>query len=546
MGVHFADCWEHIADRVPDHPAVVQGDRTITWGQYDERAARLSALFAEHDLGPGRHIGMFMYNCPEYLETQFAGFKLGATPVNVNYRYLDDELVYLLDNADVCALVYHSSLGDRVARILDRLPRLELLIEVEDRADPTSHDVPGAIAYDAALAGHEPAPRRTRGDDDVYMLYTGGTTGMPKGVMYRIGDFTRGFMAFGAQNLGREPWASHEELADWVADQVAADTASRTCPGPPLMHGTGIWLGAMLPHLMGNTCVLLESRSLDAEEVVRVAKSGLAMLVIVGDAFARPILRVLDERRDAGNPADLSRFGSILSSGAMLSAEVKEGLIGHAPHLVIIDALGSSEGTMGTTVSVGKGSGTTAKFQPTPGTMVFDDLDRPIEPGSGEIGRVAATGVFLPFGYYKDPEKSARTFRTIDGVAYSFPGDMATVEADGTITLLGRGSACINTGGEKVFPEEVEEAIKTHPAVEDCLVFGVDDERFGQRVVAVASLTGEGDADVDGDALVAHCKTRLSAYKAPKEIHVVETVPRAPNGKADYRTARELVGAAVH
>ncbi len=541
MGLHFADCWELIADRAPDQPAIVQGDRTITWAAYEDRAARLSALFAAHDLGPGRHVGMFMYNCPEYLETQFAGFKLGATPVNVNYRYLDDELLYLLDNADVCALVYHRSLADRVARIKDRLPLLELLVEVDDQpGDPSepATRVPGATSYETVIAEQSPAPRRTRDPDDVYMLYTGGTTGLPKGVMYRLSAFTEGFMAFGAQNLGRAPWRSNEEMADWAAEQIHAGTAGRVCPGPPLMHGTGVWLGAILPHLMGNTCVLLESRSLDPAEVVTLAEVGLSMLVIVGDAFARPILRLLDERRDAGDPADLSRFASILSSGAMLSAEVKEGLIGHAPHLLIVDALGSSEGSMGSMISMGKGSGTTAKFQPTPGTMVFDDLDRPIVPGSGDIGRVAATGVFLPFGYYKDPEKSARTFRTIDGVAYSFPGDMATVEADGSITLLGRGSACINSGGEKVYPEEVEEAIKTHPAVEDCLVFGVDDERFGQRVVAVASLT----APVDGDDLIAHCRSRLSAYKAPKEIHVVATVPRAPNGKADYRTARELAG----
>ena len=541
MALHFADCWEHIADRIPDQPAIRQGDRVLTWQEYEERAARLSACFADHDLGQGRHVGMFLYNCPEYLETQFAAFKQGTTPVNVNYRYLEDELLYLLDNADITALVYHASLGDRVAAIRDRLPRLELLIEVDDRGRPDVGDVDrvkGALAYEEVVASHDPAPRKARDLDDVYMLYTGGTTGMPKGVMYGMGEFTKAWLEFAATNLGREPWTSDEELAAWVGEQADAGALSRTCPGPPLMHGTGVWLGAMMPHLTGSCVVLLESRKLDPAEVVAAAEGGLAMLVIVGDAFAKPIVAHLDERRDAGSPADLSGLAVILSSGAMLSAETKEAILDHAPHLIIIDALGSSEGSMGSRISVGKGSGTTAKFEMTPGNKVFDELDREVEPGSGVVGRVAATGTFLPIGYYKDPEKSAATFRTIDGVRYSFPGDMATVEADGTITFLGRGSQCINTGGEKVFVEEVEEAIKTHPAVVDCLVFGIDDDRFGQQVAAVASVDDDG---VGAEDLIAHCRDRLATYKAPRRLEIVEDVPRAPNGKADYKSARALI-----
>ena len=542
MTAHFADCWELIADQVPDHLAIVQGERALTWGDYEDRAARLSSLFEAYDLGPGRHVGMFMYNCPEYLETQFAAFKMGATPVNVNYRYLDDELTYLIDNADITALVYHTSLGDRVARIRHHLPRLELLIEVDDSAivgiAATSH-VEGAIAYEDVIAQHDPAPRHERDPDAVYMLYTGGTTGLPKGVMYRTGSFSSAWFTFAAQNLGREPWETSEEMAAWAADQVRSGAATRVCPGPPLMHGTGVWLGAMLPHVTGNTCVLLPSRSLVAAEVVAEAEVGLSMLVIVGDAFAKPILTALDARRDEGRPADLSRFLSILSSGAMLSADTKERLFEHAPHLLIVDALGSTEGSMGSRVSMGSGSGTTAKFQPTPGTKVFDELDREIEPGSGEVGWVAATGGFLPYGYYKDPEKSARTFRTIEGVPYSFPGDMATVEADGSITLMGRGSACINSGGEKVFPEEVEEAIKTHPAIVDCLVFGVADELLGQSVTAIASVNDT----VTSEELIAHCKSIIAGYKAPKRVRLVDAVPRSPSGKADYGTARSLFDA---
>ena len=541
MALHFADCWEQIADRIPDKPAIQQGDRTLSWRDYEDRAARLSARFAEHDLAQGRNVGMFLYNCPEYLETQFAAFKQGTTPVNVNYRYLEDELLYLLDNADITALVYHASLGDRVAAIRDRLPGLEVLIEVDDRGRDDVGDVDrvkGALAYEDVIASHDPAPRKARDLDDIYMLYTGGTTGMPKGVMYRMGEFTKAWLEFAAGNLGLEVWTTPEGLADWVEGQAEAGALSRTCPGPPLMHGTGVWLGAMMPHLTGSCVVLLESRKLSPAEIVSAAEEGLAMLVIVGDAFAKPIVAYLDGQRDAGSPADLSGLAVVLSSGAMLSAETKEALLDHAPHLIIIDALGSSEGSMGSRISVGKGSGTTAKFEMTPGSKVFDEMDQEVEPGSGVVGRVAATGTFLPVGYYKDPEKSAATFRTIDGVRYSFPGDMATVDADGTINFLGRGSQVINTGGEKVFVEEVEEAIKTHPAVVDCLVFGVDDDRFGQTVAGVASVEGAG---VDPDAIIAHCKEKLAPYKAPRQLAIVDDVPRAPNGKADYKTAKTLL-----
>ncbi len=542
MALHFADCWEAIADTIPDLPAVIQGDRTVSWRSYDDQAARLASAFAAADLRQQRNVGMFLYNCPEYLITQYAAFKTSTTPVNVNYRYLDDELAYLLDNADIAALVYHRSLGERVARVKDSLPMLELLIEVDDRPEAEHDDttaVDGAVRFETVLEGNDPAPRRDRPLDDVYMLYTGGTTGLPKGVMYEMGEFTEAWLAFAAQNLFIEPWKTVDELAAWVGAQAEAGALSRVCPGPPLMHGTGVWLGAMMPHLTGGVCVLLESRSLDPDEIIGVAQDGLAMLVIVGDAFAKPLVARLDERAEADDPADISTLAVILSSGAMLSAETKERLFGHHPNLIIIDALGSSEGSMGSKLSMGKGSGTTAKFEMSPGTKVFDPDDNEVEAGSGVVGMVAATGTFLPFGYYKDPEKSARTFRTIDGVRYSFPGDMATVSAEGAIELLGRGSNCINTGGEKVFPEEVEEALKTHGSVVDCLVFGVEDDRFGQAVTAVVSTS----APVDADELVEYCKTKLAAYKAPRSISIVDEVPRAPNGKADYKSAKALVGA---
>ena len=535
MTFHFADIWEAVADRIPTYPAVVQGERVISWAAYDERSARLASALEEAGLGPGSTVGMFLYNSAEYLETQFAAFKARVTPVNVNYRYLDDELAYLLDNADCEALVFHSSLGDRVERIRDRLPRLRLLVDVPDGA-PSG--VAGAVAYDDIIASHSPAPRRPRSADDLYMLYTGGTTGMPKGVMYAMGAFSDAYVGYAATNLGLEPWLTVDALADFVEAQVTSGNQQRTTPCPPLMHGTGIWLGAMLPHVLGNTCVLLESRSLDADEVWRVVEGGVSVLIIVGDAFARPMLDALKAGAADGRPYDTSNLAVILSSGAMLSAEVKEGLVAHIPQVVILDVLGSSEGAMAQSVTVGSGTGTTAKFGLMAGARVFTDDGRAVEPGSGDVGMVAVTGANIPLGYWKDPEKSARTFREIEGVRYSFPGDMATVEADGTVTLLGRGSACINTGGEKVFPEEVEEAVKTHPAVRDCLVFGEADERFGQRVVAIASLGAQGAAT--SDELIVHTRSRLAPFKAPRQLVLVDEVPRAPNGKADYGRARAV------
>jgi fatty-acyl-CoA synthase len=310
----------------------------------------------------------------------------------------------------------------------------------------------------------------------------------------------------------------------------------------PLMHGTGCWLGMMTPHLFGGTAVLLRQRSLDPDEVWDVVeREGVQHLIIVGDAFARPLLRTLN---DAPDRWDLSSLRLLVSSGAMFSAEVKSGLIQHIPGLAIADVLGSTEGGMGSSITTKDALGQeTAKFTLTATTKVFTDDGREVQPGSGEIGAVANGGL-VPLGYYKDPDKSARTFREVNGTRYSFPGDMATVAADGTLVLYGRGSNCINTGGEKVFPEEVEEALKRHADVEDALVFGLPDERFGQRVTAVVSLSPGHTASADD--ILADARHRLSGYKLPKEIYIVDRVPRAPNGKANYPVARELVLAGMH
>jgi fatty-acyl-CoA synthase len=534
MEMHFASVWESIADVIGDETAVVHGDTRRSWSEYDERAARMAAAYVAAGLGSDSKIGLYMYNGNEYLEAQYGGFKMRGVPVNVNYRYLDEELWYLLDNSDAEALVFHSSLGDRVARVVDRLPKLKLLVEVDDGGPG---QVPGAQAYEAVLAGHDPMPRISRAEDDIYMLYTGGTTGMPKGVMYAIGGMTGGFVTSGFPLLGLAAPSDASEIAALVKGAAESGNRLISIPAAPLMHGTGMWLGAFIPHLAGGVVTTLQNRSLDADELLRLVEAeAVTNVTIVGDAFAKPIIRALDAAVAAGRPYDTSSLKMVISSGVMWTAEVKEQLLDRVEQLVLLDAIGSTEGSMGMAITMKGLPPSTAKFSQMPTTKVFTDDDREVQPGSGEIGMVAAGGN-VPFGYFKDPEKSARTFRVINGQRYSFPGDLAMVADDGSLILLGRGSQVINSGGEKIFPEEVEEAVKRVAGVHDCLVVGIDDEKFGQAVTAVVSLN-EGAAATEGE-IIAGVKGQLAGFKAPKRVVFVSQVPRAPNGKADYKAAKQ-------
>ena len=537
MRAHFGAIWEAVADAVPDHVAVVQGGRRVTWREYEQRAARVAQACLDAGLGPHAKVGMYLYNSPEYCEVNFGAIKIRGIPINVNYRYLDDELWYLLDNADVEALVFHSSLGDRVARVKDRLPLLKLLVEVDDGPAPDgSSHVDTAVPYEELQRSTPPAERVAPQGDEIYTFYTGGTTGMPKGVMYPMEGFTEFFLKSFPPMIGLAPFDGPDELPAVARRLHEEGTSTVAMSAPPLMHGTGCWVGMMAPHLLGGTTVLLERRGLDPEEVWdAVELERVQQLVIVGDAFAKPLLRALEAEPDRW---DLASLRMLISSGAMWSTEVKVGLLEHLPGVAIADVLGSTEGGMGQSVMTrDTPRGETARFGLSPAVKVLTPDGREVEPGSGEVGMVATPALAL--GYYKDPEKTARTFRVVDGVRYSFPGDMATVAADGTLNLLGRGSHCINTGGEKVFPEEVEEALKVHPAVEDALVFGVPDDRFGSRVVGIASLCA--GAAATPDDLLADARTRLSSYKLPRQLTIVEHVPRAPNGKADYPAAKELL-----
>jgi acyl-CoA synthetase (AMP-forming)/AMP-acid ligase II len=539
MQKHFGSIWECVADAIPDQAAVVQGTRRVNWRDYEQRSARMAQALLDAGLEAHSKVGMYLYNSPEYAEVNFAALKMRAIPININYRYLDDELLYLLDNADVEALVYHRSLADRVARVHRQLPKLRLLVEVDDGPGGVDSDgVETAIDYEKIQATTTPAARIEPRGDEQYIFYTGGTTGLPKGVMYGVRDFTNYFLQAFPPMVGLPPITDPGDLPAMARRLADTDTPLVAMSAPPLMHGTGCWLGLMSPHLLGGTAALLEGRGLDAVELLDVVqREGVQQLIIVGDAFARPILRALEAQPGHW---ELSCLQMMISSGAMFSADVKHGLLEHLPDLAIADVLGATEGGMGQSVTTrDTPRGETAQFTLTATAKVFTEDGREVEPGSGEVGAVANGGL-VPDGYYKDPEKSARTFREVNGLRYSFPGDMATIDASGLLVLLGRGSNCINTGGEKVYPEEVEEALKLHPDVEDALVFGVPDDRFGQRVVAVVSLRpGSGLLAPD---LTREAGRRLASYKRPKDIRVVATVPRAPNGKANYPAARQLYG----
>jgi acyl-CoA synthetase (AMP-forming)/AMP-acid ligase II len=534
---HFATLWESIADAVGHDIAIVQGDVRRSWAAFDERAARLSTVFVEAGLRPGATVAQFLLNGPEYLETFAAALKHELVPVNVNYRYLDDELLYLLTNSDAEALVCHASLYGRVARVRGRAPSLRRVLVVDDDPDAFAEVAPEE-RYEDALAAAEPAPRIGRTEQGHrMMLYTGGTTGIPKGVVTPLSGLLGAYLSAVPTSMGLPPLSEPEQAAPFATARNGAGAQIGVLVACPLMHGTGLNLGA-LPYLVfGGRVVLVPGGGFDPAVIWDLMESErLQFLTLVGDAMARPLLRELRE----GRRRDLSAVVAFVSSGAMFSAEVKAGLLELVPSAYVIDYIAATEGTMGYSIAMPDQPIPTGRFTPMPGVKVLAEDGREVEPGSGEAGMVVVGGA-IPDGYYHDEAKTASTFRMIDGRRYSIPGDWATVEADGQICLLGRGSQCINTGGEKVYPEEVEEVVKTHPAVEDCLVFGVPDERFGQRVVGVASLAPDATGSVtSAEEILAEARTRLASYKLPRTLVLVPQVPRAPNGKADYPSARDL------
>ena len=531
--MHYADIIEGYADHAPDAVALVHGETRRTWADFEERAARLAAAFTAAGLRPGSKVGLLLYNGPEYYEGFLAALKARMVPINVNYRYVDDELVYLLDDSDAEALVFHASLGETVGRVADRVPHLRLLVEVED-APPV---VARAQRYEELLSRTAPAPRIARRRDDELVMYTGGTTGMPKGVVFDIGDWTAGLLELVPFVLGIPPLPdAADELVAHGAARIASGKAPVVMPCSPLMHTAGLGNSAAI-QVVGGRAVTLPGRSLDPEEIwSTVENESVSVMIIVGDAFARPLLDALEQEPSRW---DLSSLRVILSSGVMWSAPVKQGLLRHLD-ATLFDGIGATEGAMGLQVTRRDTPvGQTGQFIALADTKLFGEDGREITPGAQEPGLIAAGGTLIPKRYHKDPEKSARTFREIGGKRYAFGGDWGKLKADGTLVLLGRGSGCINSAGEKVYTEEVEEAIKTHPAITDALVVGIPDERFGQRVTAVIA-TRTADEDVVAD-LTKYLKGYLAGYKVPRLIVRVDAVQRAANGKPDYTWARKVV-----
>ena len=544
---NFADAWEEVAANVPDAPALEQGDRVITWREFDRRANGIATTLLEAGVTHQDKVSQYLYNCPEYLESIFACFKVGLVPVNTNYRYTDDELVYLWDNSDSVAVVFHGTFSETIARIRSRVPKVVTWLWVDDSSGPCPE---WAVRYEDAAARDTSGPVSApwgRSGDDLFFIYTGGTTGMPKGVMWRQEDL---FLTLDATNKKRlPPKPEGGEIGDRTVQP-----GPRNMPSAPLMHGTALF-NSMSNLMVAGCIVTMTGRRFDPVELLdTVQNKRIGSTAIVGDAFAKPLLRALDAEPERW---DISSLRVIVSSGVMFAAETKAGLMRHNPRLIIVDALGSSEAigmaqnttTADSVAGSSRGlSSKTAAFELSANTRVLTEDGREVRPGSDEIGRVALRG-HTPIGYYKDPEKSAKTFMVINGERWSIPGDWARVDADGSVQLLGRGSQCINTGGEKVYPEEVEETLKLFPGVADAAVVGLPDERFGQAITALVELLAPNGTTVSEHVaeadLIAHVKRHLAAYKAPKRVVFVDTVGRANNGKLDYKALTQRAADAL-
>ena len=534
MEFNLADLFENAVDHFADRDYLVCDGQRRTYAELEARSNRLAHHLADHGVGPGDHVGIYALNSVQWVETLWAVFKLRAVWVNINYRYVEDELAYLFDNADLKALVYQREFAPRVRGVLDRLPLLTHSVVIDDGsgADLAGLD---SVDYEAAMASG--APERDfgpRSADDRYILYTGGTTGMPKGVVWRHEDV---FFALGG---GIDPVANTRvDRPEAMVEKGLANPAQAVMmPIAPLMHGATQW-GVMGGSFIGNKIVLVPH--FDPVGIYElIAAEGVHAIMITGDAMARPLLEALDDPDVAD--LDLSSWAAMASTAALFSPSVKEALMERRPTLILTEAIGSSEGGSNGYTMVQKGK-TAMKGGPTVtpimDTVVLDEHLEVVPVGSDVVGKVARRGN-IPLEYYKDPVKTAETFVTgKDGVRYSVPGDFATYEPDGTITLLGRGSVSINSGGEKIYPEEVEGAVKGHPDVYDCVVVGVPDERWGQRVAAVVQARDDATRPTV-ESIQEHCRTHIAGYKVPRELHFVDAIVRSPSGKPDYRWAKDI------
>jgi acyl-CoA synthetase (AMP-forming)/AMP-acid ligase II len=532
MEFNLADLFENAVDHYSEKECIVANGQRRTYGEIEANANRIAHELSARGIGPGDRVGIYGLNSVQWVETLWAVFKVRGVWININYRYVEDELRYIFDNADLKAIVFDRQYAPRVAAVRDCMPASSHLVYIEDGSGV---DMMGldAQSYEEALAAGSPERDfGPRSPDDHYILYTGGTTGMPKGVVWRHEDV---FFALGG---------GIDTQTGWKAEKPEDMAARGDAPGPniyfsiaPLMHGATQW-SVMSRSLVGHKNILLAK--FDPAEVWRlVEEEQVQGLMITGDAMGRPLVEALD---GVSSKVNLEKLFLVVSTAAVFSPTVKDDFFRHLPNLLIVDGVGASEAgnngtllcTKGQTKMVGGGP----TFKPGEGTVVLSDAMEPLAPGTGEIGKIARSG-HIPLEYYKDPKKSAEVFFTApDGTRYSMPGDFAQVEEDGSITLLGRGSVCINSGGEKIYPEEVEQAIKSHPDAFDAVVVGVKDERWGNRVAAVVAPR-PGTSLVLED-LQAHCRKHIAGYKVPRQLEIVDSIERSPAGKPDYRWAKQI------
>ncbi len=540
MGYNIADLFERAVDAVPERLALVCGDRRLTYAELDEEANRLANHLLGEGFGHGDHIGIYGQNSAEWLVAMVAIFKIRAVPININFRYVEDELRYLFDNADLVALVHSREYIDRIDAVRANVVGLRHFVMIDDGSDGDPGRI-GAVAWsDAIGAAAAERPVLPRSDDDHYVIYTGGTTGMPKGVVWRHEDV---FFALGGgvDAYTNERVTHGHQLAEKAA---ATETPMVSLNIPPLMHGAAQW-GALRFLFEGNTVCFVPR--FDPEAVWSLVEAeGVNTMMITGDAMARPLIETLQ-----ANPGrwDLSSLFVVSSSAVVFSPSLKDIWLEVLPNIMIVDAIGSSESGMngmvlqakGQTANHGGGGPTVSAGRD---AVVLDEDLQPLEPGTGRVGRLARGGN-IPIGYHKDPVKTAATFVTgTDGSRYVVAGDFALLEADGAITLLGRGSVCINSGGEKIFPEEVESVLKGHPDIYDALVVGVANHRWGQAVCAVVAPR-DAARPLDLDELTTLVRSRLAGYKAPRHLVVVDEIVRSPSGKPDYPWASRLAADSV-
>ena len=533
MEFNLADLFEAAVDAFPDREYLVAEGRRLTYAQMEDRANRLAHHLAAQGVRKGEHVGIYALNSTEWVTTAWAVFKLRAVWVNINYRYVHDELQYLFTNADLVALVHQRQFSPRVAALLPELPALRHVIVIDDDSqepDPCEDAVGFEEALEAASPVRDFAPRS---GDDIYILYTGGTTGMPKGVVWRHEDV---FFALGG-GIDAMTGVRMERPQQMVEKGLAAGGPLTFLPVAPLMHGATQW-AVMGQSFTGNRIILV-AKFEPSEVWSLVEREKVNMIMITGDAMGKPLIETLDE---TGVSYDLSSLIGFTSTAALFSPAVKDEFFRHFPNLIMTDAIGSSESGNNGITRVMPGA-TAMKGGPTVTavgeSVVLDDALNLVKPGSGVVGKIARAGN-IPLGYYNDPKKTAEVFITVDGKRFVMPGDFATIEADGSVTLLGRGSICINSGGEKIFPEEVEAVVRNHPDVMDAIVVGAPDERFGQRVAAIVEPR-PGRTAPSLEAVQEHCRGHVAGYKIPRQLHVVDQIERSPSGKPDYRWANTIV-----